>query len=102
MRRVLLGIGIVPIAHDEDKDNCNGGGGGSCNCIEDDNDCDDAVGRGKSSSSYLSCGVRAVVPMNLGANSNLARLFHFSSLLSASSPGGGPMADVRCYVLDCH
>ncbi len=38
----------------------------------------------------------------LGANCNLAKLFNFSSLLSASSPGGGPAADIRCYVLDCH
>ncbi len=28
MRRVLLGIGVLPIAHDEDKDNGNWGGGG--------------------------------------------------------------------------
>jgi len=47
MRRVLLGIGVVPIAHDEDEDNGTEGGGGGGNHIKDDNDGDDAVGKGK-------------------------------------------------------
>jgi hypothetical protein len=50
MRRVLSGMGFVPITHDEDKDNGNGGGGG--NQIEDNNDNKDAVRKGKSSSLY--------------------------------------------------
>ncbi len=102
MRRVLTGMGAVPIAHNEDKDNSNGGESGGGNCIEDNNNNDDAVGKGKLSSLYSLCNVRAIRLMNLGANCNLAKLFHFSSSLSASSPGGGPTADVRCYVLECH
>jgi hypothetical protein len=31
-------------------------------------------------------------------NHNLAKLFRFSSLLSASFPGDGPAADIRCYM----
>jgi hypothetical protein len=47
MRRVLSGMGVMPIAHDEDEDNGNEGGGGGGNHIKDNNDGDDAVGKGK-------------------------------------------------------
>jgi hypothetical protein len=102
MRRVLLGMGVMPVAHDMDKENGTGGGGGGGSCIEDNIKGDDAVGKGTLLSSYSLCNVCAVVPMNLGANRNLAKLFNFSSLLFASFPGGDPAANVRCYVLDCH
>ncbi len=47
MRRVLLGMGVMLIAHDKDKDNGNGGRGGGGNHIEDNDGGDDAVGKGK-------------------------------------------------------
>jgi hypothetical protein len=102
MHRVLSGMGVVPIVivHDKDQDKGNGGGGGGRDCIEEYDNNNDAVRKGELLSSYSSCGIRAVVLVNLGANCNLAKLFCFSSFLSASSLRGGPRADIRCYVLD--
>jgi hypothetical protein len=67
MKRVLSGIGVVPIAHDEDKDNDNGGGGGGGNHIEDDDNGDDAVGKGKLLSSYLLCDIKQICLQERGA-----------------------------------
>ncbi len=102
MKRVLSGMRVVPVTHDKDEDYGNGGTCGGGNCKEDDDNNDDGVRKGKSSSSYSSCDVCAVLLVNLGTNHNLAKLFCFSSLLSASFPGGGFAVDIRCYVLDCH
>jgi hypothetical protein len=102
MRRVLSGMEVVPIAHDEDKDNGYGGRGWGGNRIEDYDNDDDAVRKGKSLLLYSLRNVRTIVLVNLGANHNPTKLFCFSSLLFASSPGGGPAADVRCYVLNYH
>ncbi len=55
MRRILLGMGVVPITHDKDKDNYNGSKRRGSNCKEDDDDNKNAVRKGKSLSSYLSC-----------------------------------------------
>jgi hypothetical protein len=46
MRRVLSGMGVVPIAHEEEEDNDNGGWGGGGNHKEDNNDGDVAIGKG--------------------------------------------------------
>jgi hypothetical protein len=60
IRRVLLGMEVVFIAHDEDEDKGNRGGGGGGNHIEDNVDNDNAVRKGKSTSLYLSCNMLRV------------------------------------------
>jgi hypothetical protein len=79
MRRVLPGMGVVPIAHDKNEDygNGGGGGGGGGDWIDDNDDDNNAVRRGKLLS-YL-CDILAVVLMNMGTNCNLAKLLHFFS-----------------------
>ncbi len=101
MSTVLSGMGVVHIAHDEDKYKVSGEGGGCGNHIEDNDNNNDVVGKGILLLSYSLCNVRVVVLVNMGANHNLAKLFCFSSLSSASSPSGGSAIDVRCYMLDC-
>ncbi len=65
-RRVLLGLGVVHISHNEGKDNGNGGGGGDGNHIEDGNEGDDVVEKGKLLSSYLSCGIKQICRQECG------------------------------------
>jgi hypothetical protein len=67
MRRVLLGMGVVPIAHNKDKDNGNEGGGGGGNHIKDNDNGDGVVGKGKSLSSYLLCDVKQICWKEQGA-----------------------------------
>ncbi len=78
-----MGMGDVPIAHDKDKDNGNEGGGRVGVRIHDNDDTNNAVGRGKSPSNL--CGIRAIVLMNMGNDFNLAKLFcsSFASLMLA-------------------
>jgi hypothetical protein len=66
IRRVLLGMGVVPIAHDKDKDYGNGAGVKDGNHIEEDNDGDDAV-RGKFLSSYLLWDAKQIRQQECGA-----------------------------------
>jgi hypothetical protein len=60
MRRVLPGMGVVPFVHDEDKDNGNGWGCEGGNHIENNNDGDDVVEKGKALSLFLTCKAKQI------------------------------------------
>ncbi len=66
MRRVLSGMGVVPIAHDEDEDNGTEGGGGGGNHKEENNDGDDLDGKSKLLSSYSLCDVLQICQQERG------------------------------------
>jgi hypothetical protein len=76
MRRVLSGMGVVPIAHNKDDGNRDRGGSG--NLIDGIDNNNIAVKRGKLLSLYL-CDGRAAVLLIIITKRNLSKLFCSSS-----------------------
>lgn len=103
--KILTGMGVIispPLTEDE-----NGGGGGVMDKVAQHDDDEDYNINNESTatSSTITCDVRAVVLVNMGANRNLAKLFN--SFANANSQEGNSSSSsshkqVRCYVIDSH